>query len=61
MSIKQFISDIYQADSLVANSVVLAAVQKQYPHVCFTMRTVYYWKSVLRKEGHKIPLQKRKD
>jgi len=61
MCIKEFIKSQYLADKLVSNKAVLAALSAEYPHVQFSLRTVYYWKSVLRRDGIDIPLQKRKE
>lgn len=53
-----FLRTVYTDDPLVANLRVLKMVREKFPETKARQETVNAWKTVLRKEGVKIPYQR---
>lgn len=57
-SIMNYLRDLYEFDPLVANLRVLQLIKQNFPGTHATQKTVYCWKTMLRKEGCDIPYQR---
>lgn len=60
LTIREYITMLYASDPVASNTAVLAALEHKFPGHLASLKTIYYWKSKLRKQGLKIPLQRRK-
>lgn len=57
-SIASYLRELYVHDSLVANLRVLQLIKQNFPGTHATQKTVYAWKTMLRREGVAIPMQR---
>lgn len=57
-SIVNFLRKLYEDDALISNMRVLQLIKYNFPNTHATQCTINAWKTLLRKEGCKIPFQR---